>query len=307
VNFSFVFKKVSLLSLALIMTACQSMKSKSTTAIDSPPVSTPTETPVPEIPVPSETVTPLPAPPTEVSKVGLILGPGALRVYAHAGLLQEFFRSKIPIHAIVGIETGAIAAALYAHKGQAFDVEWQLMKLREADWVSSSVISAAKPQDVSAFDKFFDDTLGSSSVESGRIPFACPALNLQKQSIYRMNKGPMAEVVRYCMGLPPLFRPYKQNIAAAVDLKDAVDFMKSKGINYVVYVHLLAGPISEQRSHWGLIHQALMRQAPMVNQIIPISLSEFDFYDFEKRREMLKKGQQVGKAAAETLIKRLGL
>jgi predicted acylesterase/phospholipase RssA len=309
VNFSFAQKKLKLTLLFsfVLVVSCQSGKPKSTLPELSP--TQPSETPVlPDIPSPQEPVAPaLPAVPTEVPKIGLILGPGALRAYAHAGLLQEFFRTKIPVNAIVGIETGAMVAGLYAHKGQAFDVEWQMMKLKESDWLTSSVMGEKRPQEVTALNKFFDEVFGSATVESSRVPFACPALNLQKQSIYRMSKGPLAEVIRYCMSLPPLFNPYKQNIAAAVDLKDAVEFMRGKGINYVVYVHLLGGPTAENRAHWGLIHQALMRQAASVNQVIPISMSEFDFNDFEKRREMIKKGQLVGKAAAETLIKRLGL
>jgi hypothetical protein len=81
-------------------------------------------------------------------RLALILGPGGLRAYAHAGFVQELAKARIPISFMVGVEMGAVPAALYAYKGQPFDPEWQMMKFKEEDLIKSSLLSRAGAQKV---------------------------------------------------------------------------------------------------------------------------------------------------------------
>ena len=142
-NFSFGPKRtesILLLFLSLVLAACQSSpKHEAATSKREtvPVIAAPTrsaETPHEDIP-PSMPTPPSPAPMQMgvAPKIGLILGPGALRAYAHVGVVQEFAKQKMPIHAIAGIELGALVAAIYANKGQPYDVEWQMMKLKEEE------------------------------------------------------------------------------------------------------------------------------------------------------------------------------
>ena len=76
----------------------------------------------------------------------MILGPGGLRSYAHAGLLQEVAKAKIPIYWVGGLEMGALPASLFALKGQPFEAEWQMMKLKEEDLIRKGLLTGSAPQ-----------------------------------------------------------------------------------------------------------------------------------------------------------------
>src|SRR5271170_2290298 len=57
------------------------------------------------------------------TKIGLALGGGFTRAIAHAGVLRVFEREGIPIHAISGVSSGAIAAAAFASGCSSVEIE----------------------------------------------------------------------------------------------------------------------------------------------------------------------------------------
>lgn len=59
--------------------------------------------------------------PLEPVRIGLVLSAGGLRGAAHAGVLRQLVRHRIPIHAIVGVSAGAVVAAYYAGVGLTVD------------------------------------------------------------------------------------------------------------------------------------------------------------------------------------------
>lgn len=248
------------------------------------------------------------------AKIGLILGPGALRSFAHVGVVSEFAKAKLPIHAVVGIEMGALVAAIYANKGQPYDVEWQMMKLKESDLVQKGLLSSSlKAGEVQSLNEFINMSLSSARAENGKINFACPAFHIGKRQNYVMNKGSFSQVLPFCISFPPLFKPYQQNIAGTWDLKPLIDYLKSKGVNYVVYVDLLSGNNKldsagfETESLWSMTASNLAKQEKSVNEVVRIPLQDYSLTDFSRRKEMIQRGQQAGIKAAQNIKKNLGL
>ena len=269
-----------------------------------------TSTPAPSQPVPeppANVVVQAPVQSGAVPKIGLILGPGGARAYSHVGFLQEMFKNKIPVHAIVGMENSALPAALFANRGQAYDVEWQMMKMNEDLWISKSLMGGAKSQEVTILDDFLKTAFQGARAEQGQVAFGCPAINLGRGSSSMHSRGTYQDILHTCMASPPQFVPFQRNVATLTDLKGSVDFLLAKGVNFIVYVHVLGGPMQDSESSWAQVAQALLRQAPTVHLMVPISVSEFRFNDFTKRREMIRKGQSAGQAAAKSLSDRLGL
>lgn len=265
----------------------------------------PSAQPAPE--PPADVVVEAPVQTGQAPKIGLILGPGGARAYAHIGFLQELFKNKIPVHAIVGMETSALPAALFANRGQAYDVEWQMMKMKDDLWVSRSLMGGAKSQEVTILDDFLKTAFQGARAEQGQVAFACPVINLGRGNSTMYTRGSYQDLLHACMANPPQFTPFQRNVATLTDLKGSVDFLVNKGANYIVYVHVLGGPMQDSEAEWAQVAQALLRQVPSVNQMVPISVSEFRFNDFTKRREMIRKGQSAGQAAAKSLTERLGL
>lgn len=255
---------------------------------------------------------PIPPPPVVIDnlpKIGLILGPGGAKAFAHIAILREFEHEKIPIHSVAGLEFGAPMAALYAWKGFANDVEWQMMKLKterlEKRWVD--------PQNT--FD-FLDLAFQKSRVEDLRLPFACLAHNLTKNQLYVMSRGPLRQLLPYCWPYPPLMKPYASNISGVRDPKLLADYLRSQGANIIVYVNLLAGKqhgsfVGDKESLenivWQEIATSLTKSPQGIDHIIQLNLEEFGLLAFDKKREIVQKGTELGSLAVKTLAHKLNL
>ena len=71
-----------------------------------------TPAPAPSVPAPPVVAQPKPAP--KPPRVGLALGGGAARGFAHIGVLQVLEENGIKPDIIVGTSAGSVVAALYA-------------------------------------------------------------------------------------------------------------------------------------------------------------------------------------------------
>lgn len=317
-------KAILLTALLAGITACQSRPTRTEAPIRQPipPAIARNPEPVPQAssatqPAPAPTheeAAPAPLPMGVTPKIALILGPGALRAYGHVGVVQELAKQKMPIHAVAGIEMGALVAAIYANKGQPYDVEWQMMKLKESDLVQKGLLSGqVKPGDVKALNEFMNIALSSNRAENARVPFACPALQMEKQQAYVMNRGAFTEMLPFCLAFPPLFKPHQKNVAGVLGLKAMIDAVRAKGATYVVYVDLLSGPLklegaeTETQILWSLAAESLNRREKGVDFVLRVPLRDYDLLDFNKRREMIQKGQQAAQDASVQISKDLNL
>lgn len=313
-NSSFLPKKIkTIFSLFLVLTACQSMKRPGGQASRQESPGGPVRPVEPHMPPQKDEHLPPPVAVGVTPKIGLILGPGALRTYAHVGVVQEFAKQKMPIHAVAGIEMGALVAAIYANKGQPYDVEWQMMKLKESDLVQKGLLSSqVKAGDVRSLNEFMNMALSSSRAENSKVQFACPAYQMEKQHVYMMNRGIYTSLLPFCMAFPPLFHPHQQNVAAVFSLKSVVDHLRAKGATYIVYVDLLSGPVKlggatpDAEVLWALTSEASSRPAG-IDHVIRIGLRDFDLLDFNRRREMIQKGQQAAQEASSRIMKSLNM
>lgn len=247
-------------------------------------------------------------------KVGLILGPGALRAFAHVGVVQEFAKQKLPVQVVVGMEMGALVAAIYANKGQPYDVEWQMLKLKESDLIQKNLLSQnVKSGDVKSLHEFINLSLSSARAENSKIAFACPALQIEKQQVLMMNRGGFSEMLPYCLALPPLFKPNQANVAGVLSLKASIDYARSKGATYVIYVDLLSGSAKingadpETQIIWSLAADSLNRSEKGLDYVLHVPLKDFDLLDFNRRKEVIQKGQKAAQEAFSQIGRNLNL
>ncbi|PIS11067.1 MAG: hypothetical protein COT73_06050 [Bdellovibrio sp. CG10_big_fil_rev_8_21_14_0_10_47_8] len=254
------------------------------------------------------------ATPENESRIGLILGPGALRAYAHIGVVQEFVKMKLPIQSVAGIETGALVAAIFANKGLPYDVEWQMMKLKESDLVQKGLLSSrVSAGEVQSLNEFLNMSLGTGRAENSKIYFACPAFQIRQRQTYMMNRGAFTQMLPFCLAFPPLFRPYQQNVAAVMDLRATVDHLRAKGATYIIYVDLLSGANRvekvgiEDQILWSMAANSLSKQEKGINYVLHVPLQDYDLLDFSHRRQMMQQGQKSGADAAKQIMKKLGL
>lgn len=319
----------------LILASCQSLKTReevrkaplpkapsSPTAPVTPTVPT-LPSPPPVEPSPAEEVSEVPAtpPPAPVipsmPRIGIILGAGGAKAYAHIGFLHELARAKVPVHAIGGVEFAAPMAALYAHRELANDVEWQMFKLKDDEVLKKSLLgSVSKNNEVTVLKEFVGTAFNRVKVEDFRIPYACPSYNLKKNQVYLMNRGGLEQLMYLCISYPPFFKPYQNSVAGVRDVTALANYLRSKGANYIVLVNVLQPPggtpytldaAATDNVLWSEIAGLYNKPFSGVDTVVSLETAGYGIMDFDKRREIMNKGADSAARQLKTLTRKWGL
>jgi NTE family protein len=152
----------------------------------------------------------------EHPKIGLALGSGGARGFAHLGVIKALKDAGIPIHLIAGSSMGALVASFY---GAGIDMD-RLYKLSTAfkrkyflDFTVPKMgfISGKK---VKEFIKVFTH---GKNIEELSIPVGIVATDLLTGEKVVFQTGPVADAVRASISIPGIFVPEKQNGRILVD------------------------------------------------------------------------------------------
>jgi NTE family protein len=228
-------------------------------------------------------------------KLGLILGPGGGRAIAQIGVLKRISEKRIPVVGIVGIEWGAVVGSLYSQKSSANEAEWQLSKIR--------------------IDKFQDQTdakdmlssmstyLQSAKVESGRIAFGCPSLNIKKSQVFFLARGRLDQLLPYCLAYPPVSKPYDWSIAGAREISRAAEFLRSRGANRIVFVNVLPGLPLQDPVNWHELAFEMKKKWAGVDHRLDILIERKSIRDYKFQTELVQLGYDQSVSIVEMLEK----
>jgi NTE family protein len=100
--------RISLIAV-LVLTGCASVKAPEINVLKTPGAIETTTSTTPVVPIAAEPVVPL-----KVLHLGLALGSGAARGFAHVGVIQVLEEAGIQPDLVVGTSAGSLVAALYA-------------------------------------------------------------------------------------------------------------------------------------------------------------------------------------------------
>jgi hypothetical protein len=335
-------------AIALTLSACQGLKTRSEVSGKKPndvrgadgkvlnPV--PSVAPFPTTANPLITVTPepgsdgadalarlTPPPPVagpdtflskELPKIGVILGPGGLKAFAHVGVLREFARARVPIHAITGMEWGSMMAAFYSEKGLANDVDWKAFRMKDSDLSTGGVLRGGRIRSMSDFDSYLSIALPSGSLDKAKIPFGCPTI-VKRDRLQFLSKGVTKDVVSRCLPFPPLLGAFGENIAAVDAIDESAAWLRSQGANLIVLVNVLGAgePLSSGKSDdlygtsvlWTEVRRKLMKvRAPVVNWIVSVNTAGKSVDDLSSRRANVELGAKAATDLTTKLTKQYG-
>lgn len=248
----------------------------------------------------------------ELPKVGVILGAGGMKAYAHLGVLREFQRARIPIHAVIGMEWGAVIGGLYSIQGQINDAEWKSFKLRGEELPSHGFLSARiKPASINTLKDFFSETFGSGNMDRAKIPFACISYSARSDRLSILEHGGLHDAMNRCVPYPPMFADNGGALAEPFAVNEAAAWLRAHGANVVVLINVMgqgeifpANLLGEQASEnvlWSEIRRSLISsKAPTVNWVINVNTSGHPITDADGRRAIMDVGT---KAAVEVVNK----
>jgi NTE family protein len=218
------------LGLALALSACSVLRE---------PVAQPAAT-VPAVVAPKPVLRP--------PKIGLALGGGAARGFAHVGVLQVLEEQGIKPDLIVGTSAGSVVAALYASGKTPAELTSMAMTLDESsitDWVFPGR-SLLKGE---ALAKFVRNLTGGKQIENMRLPLGIVAADLQNGQPILFRRGDPGTAVRASSAVPGVFEPVKiggrEYIDGGAVSPIPVRYAKQMGADVVIAVDISAIPAGQ--------------------------------------------------------------
>lgn len=138
--------------------------------------------------------------------IGLVLGAGGSRGFAHVGVLKALEDAGIEADVIVGVSSGAVVAALHAGGIRAADLEASALKIDDNDLLDFTmfgpgIIEGGRLQD------YINDTLRNRPIEALQKPFAAVAAERSTNRMVVFNRGNTGLAVRASASVPKLFWP----------------------------------------------------------------------------------------------------
>ena len=206
-------------------------------------------------------------------RVGLVLGGGGARGFAHVSVLKELERLRVPVDCIAGTSMGALVGGLYASGMTAADIE---REMRALDWPRMFNDRLDRPQ--RTYRRKRDDDLAlvpakpgigndglkiAPGVLSGErvllllerltqpvavrddfdalpIPFRAVATDLNTGQAVVLGRGNLALAMRASMSIPGIFKPVVMDQRVLVDGGLAnqvpVDVVRAMGADVVIAV-----------------------------------------------------------------------
>lgn len=228
----YVAKRLLGATLVLSLTACGSLFS-------SPPP--PVPAPIVQAPVVVPAVKPVPRPP----RIGLALGGGAARGFAHIGVLQVLEEQGIKPEVVVGTSAGSVVAALYAAGKTPVELGTLAMTLDEStmtDWVFPGR-SVMKGEALARFVRGFTN---GKSIEQMAIPLGIVATDLGTGQPILFRRGDPGTAVRASSSVPAVFEPVRIGGREYVDgglvSPIPVRYARQMGADLVIAVDISAIP-----------------------------------------------------------------
>lgn len=249
--------------------------------------------------------------------IGLILGPGGMKAFAHIGVIKEFEKAKIPIKAVVGLEMGSLIGAFYAAAGNVNEAEWKLFKLREEDFSEKSFFQAKdRLPAVTNLLEFTKKELGSKIINDFRKVFGCISISMKDEKPLVTDSGNVVNTLKNCIPYPPLFKPSGERIAGATYVKEAADFLRLNGIDVVVLVNVLGSgklmtdeELVNQPANgalWLQLRKDLAQSESFVDYVVSVDTKGMGIRDFELRRSMVQVGGNDGRYHVSILSSKYG-
>ena len=275
--------------LAVLLVACQSV----------PPAPTPA---VPELP---PVVIALPKPPPNPPRIGLALGGGAARGFAHIGVIQVLEEAGIRPDLVAGTSAGSLVAALYASGKTGAEMAALAIAMDEGaitDWAfpSRGLIRGE------ALARYVRDQTGGRPIEQMKLPLGIVATHLDSGAAVLFQRGDTGAAVRASSAVPAVFQPVRIGPAEYVDgglvSPVPVRFARQMGAELVLAVDISSPPDGNSTS--DVMKMLLQTFAIMGRSINQFELRDADVVlrpvltgvssaDFSARQKAIQAGREV--------------
>ncbi|MEZ9197319.1 patatin-like phospholipase RssA [Shewanella sp. 10N.286.54.B9] len=180
---------------------------------------------------------------THSVRIGLALGSGAAKGWAHIGVLNGLAKLGVYPDKIAGCSIGAVVGAAYANDNLA-ELEdwvrsfssWDVLGLMDLSWRKGGLIGGEKVFDV------LQKRMGDMQIEQLKKPFAAVATDLYSGQEIWFTEGDLRHAVRASCSMPGILPPVKVGerwlVDGAVVNPVPVSVSRAMGVDIVIAVDL---------------------------------------------------------------------
>jgi len=201
--------------------------------------------------------------------VGLALGGGSLRGFAHIGVLKVLEAEGVTADLVVGTSVGAVVGALHAAGLPADAVE---KATGELDWSLFSDLVLPRLGLVSGerIEEFINRHVRYRPIEALAMPFAAVATDVQDGTLAAFNRGNTGLAVRASASVPVVFQPVRigsrQYIDGGLVSPVPIATARAMGADIVIAVNVTYRPTeSRLRNPLDLMFQMMLIMANTIN------------------------------------------
>lgn len=253
-------------------------------------------------------------PPKVRPKIGLALGGGAARGFAHIGVLAALEEARLVPDIIVGTSAGSLVGALYASGFDAAQLRKIALNTEESTFGEWSITSRALLRGRRIQD-FVNRSVGGRTIEMLPRKFAATATDLQDGRLLVMTTGDAGLAVRASAAVPMVFDPViidgREYVDGGLASPVPVRACRRLGAQFVIAVDISSSPKGQRTESLPDVlmqtfaimgqHLALgeMREA---DAIIRPAIGDRSAIDFGAREWVMAEGEKATRARLPAIL-----
>jgi len=259
--------------------------------------------------------------------VGLVLGAGGIRGWAHAGVLRVLHEAGVGVDLIVGASAGALIGALYAARRAGEEAARLAASFTPAEFAQWFVDDLRISPKGGAMSRRLWEAYGGLDFEEMAVPFVAMALDLASGERIALGSGRVGRAVEASIRPPLLSRPLRRNGERLIDggLQNAlpVEAALAVGVDRLIAVHVgeayrlpdrfrpLSAALAERIGRWAARPDGVPGQVSFLAALLAGGPAERPRPDLEIRpdlrginaiwpwhtREAMRRGELAGRDA----------
>lgn len=250
-------------------------------------------------------------------KIGLALGGGAAKGFAHIGVIKMLEASGIHPDVVAGTSAGSVVGALYASGMDAFALQETAFgldesKIRDVRLFSGGLVQGQALQD------YVNQLVRNRPIEQLKIPFAAVSTELETGKRTVFVHGNTGQAVRASSSIPGVFEPTailgKHYVDGGVVSPVPVDAARQLGADFVIAVDISSRPDgSNPQGMVNIVGQTIAIMGQQLGQqemtradvVIRPNISGIGPTDFEQKNQAILEGERAALAAIPAIRSKL--
>lgn len=239
--------------------------------------------------------------------IGLVLGGGAARGFAHIGVIQALEEAGIRPDLVVGTSAGSVVATLYASGKNGKELQKVAESMEEASF-SDWRLPFFKPGVLKgeALARFISSQVGGRQIQDLPMSLGVVATDLDSGRGVLFQRGDAASAVRASSAIPALFQPVliagREYVDGGLVAPVPVQFARQMGAQVVIAVDISSAPqINAASDTFQILMQTFSIMGKSINVfelreadvVVKPALTGLSSASFASRTQAISAGHQA--------------